>query len=237
MIFVSPAEPAKVRRTLADMCNDNPEVVMHAQCEKRGVDFLWRGVGKWWGIQRKELHDLLASLNDGRLTKEIGQMHAGITMPHLILEGRVQQTTTGMLMTRGYNQPIHIETLWKRLFSLGYAGVYVTTSRDITNTCQLIRTLYEWSQEASHHTARTWPKPTNDWGKATNRDTQIALLSMMPGIGAKTAANILDQTPRPPLAWNVTMEELLAVDGIGEKTATRLMRVLNKTASKKGSVR
>lgn len=228
MIYVSPAEPAKVRRALIAECGDEPEVMMHYLPEKKGVDFLWRGVGKWWGVQRKELHDFLASLNDGRLATELGQMHTGITMPHLILEGRVQQTTTGALMTRGYGQPIHIETLWKRLFSLGYAGVFVTTSRDIANTCQLIRTLYEWSQNASHMTARTWPKPMNDWGTASSRDTQLALLQMMPTIGPRMAENMLDQLPRSPFSWNVTEQELLAVDGIGPKTVARLMRVFDR---------
>jgi ERCC4-type nuclease len=227
-IYVSPAEPAKVKRMLMDVCGDRVETETHGAPERKGVDFLWRGNAQWWGVQRKEIHDYLASLNDNRLTREMGQMRASVTMPMVILEGKVQATTTGMLMDMQYGKPIHIETLWGRLFSMQLTGVHVMTSSNIRQTCEMIRAMYEWSQKADHMTGRSMAKPLNDWGTRTNKDYALAIHQMIPTIGPKMAEVLYDHFGGCILDLTVTRDELMQVFGLGAKSVDRIMRVFEE---------
>lgn len=206
------------------------EVESSPLCEKRGVDFLWHGVGGMYGAQRKELHDFLASLDDGRLNKEIAQMNASVLMPLLILEGRLQ-TANGVVMTSGFARTLTISGLNKRLLTIASKGVQVMFANEIARTAELIVDFYEWSQIRGHGTAGARPKPTNDWGKLSNRDFQVHLLTGLPGIGAKTASDIIDALGRCPLRVDATLAELVKVPGVGEKTARRVLHAINGTVA------
>jgi ERCC4-type nuclease len=229
MILVSPTERANVLRSLRDAAKaDAIDVERSAAPEKRGVDFLWRANGQWWGVQRKELHDLLASLDDGRLSMELAQMRAAVTMPHLVVEGRIVPQNDGYLMTNGWGQPVNMSILRQRLLTIGYEGVHISYTRDVSDTARLLIDAYLWSHKAHHTTAQTRPKPTNDWGRLTNRDYQVHVLQGFPHVGPRTAAAIVDHFGRCPIVLDATYDELLQVPGVGPKIAKSLVTAMNQ---------
>ena len=59
-MLISPSEPAAIR-ALGTTC-DIPE--------RHGCDVLFVAHGGYWGVQRKELKDFVASVNDDRLGKD-----------------------------------------------------------------------------------------------------------------------------------------------------------------------
>lgn len=237
MILHSPTERgAVIRHLVANGSDLDIEIASDIRPEQYGVDFAWRAQGAWWGIQRKELNDLLASLDDGRLSKEIGQMASAVTMPHLMIEGRISVDLNGNVGTNGWGRGVTISSLRGRFLSIGLQGVYVSFTADAKASADAITDTYMWSKRASHSTARTRPKPLGAWGTPTNREYQAHLLQGLPDVGAKTAEAILDHFGRCPLVMDVDVEDLMGVPGIGRKTAERIMKTIRyeKVASGPG---
>lgn len=229
MILHSPTEPTSLIRALTRQAStrDNPpEVISSLRTERMGVDFAWNARGRWWGVQRKELHDFLASLDDGRLAKELAQMKAAVTMPVLVLEGRIQ-IANDIVVTKGYGRPVTLSGLNKRLLSIQSRDVSVVQTSEVATTAHFVLDHYEWSQAEGHATASTRPKPVGGWGTRGSRDYQIHLLTALPGVGEKTAKSILDTLGRCPLTIDATLRELVSVPGVGPVMARRMLAAVN----------
>lgn len=226
MILYSPAERGAIIRHLTRAAATvDIEVSSSQLCEKRGVDFLWRAQGKWWGVQRKELHDLLASFDDGRLSKEIAQIAAvGIELPTLVVEGRIQVDNEGNVATSGWGRGITLEQLRRRELTMALRGVTVLHTANTADTAEMVVTMYLWSQQASHTTGATRPGPKGAWGDPTTREYQEHLLQGLPDVGPKLAAAIVEHFGRCPLVLDVGEKDLREVPGIGKVTAARIVR-------------
>lgn len=234
MILHSPTERGEVIRRLTALCAaPRPKALkIPVACssipEPMGVDFAWfsDAEDEWHGVQRKELSDFLASLDDGRLAKEISQMNAHVIMPTLVLEGRVQ-IASGHVMTGRFKNDIPYGGFMKRLITINHRGVQVFFTGEAGQTAEFIHAYYQWTMEASHETASHRPKPTGDWGKPSNHDWQVHLLQGLDGVGAKTANAIIDTLERCPLRVDATVEELMRVPGVGRATARKIIHSIN----------
>lgn len=185
------------------------------------------GVGGWWGVQRKEAKDFLASVHDGRLAKEFLQMkrlHQGV----LLLEGSWRWTSSGELFqTYGFRwtRSSHRGYLW----SVRQAGVWVEATDGLSQTVELVPHLATWSNKTEHGSITRRASAPASWGAASNRDYQLWILQSLPGVGPKVAAAILD-TLGMPLAWTVGELELMSVPGVGKKMARSILAALTPTS-------
>lgn len=226
-ILVSPAEPGKLYvafKRLAEVAGHH--VATSAAPERRGVDFMWTARGHWYGCQRKELADLYASLDDGRLALELAQMRGTIMLPTLLIERAPQWTNDGVMIASQYGQGREVtHAAWIGLqLSLSMQGVTVVHSKDHTTTCAAILAIIHWSLKAKHQTGLGRPGPTGDeWGIVGHRGFGIHILQSFPGIGPEHAARIYDTFGGVPMSWNVTREQLMAIPGIGAKRADGLL--------------
>ena len=214
-IFVAPSEhhPAMVK--LADRISNLPE--------QYGCDVIWRAHGEWWGVQRKEVSDFFSSIQDGRLSKEIGQMQGHLSLPIVCIEGKLSWTLSGELCGNGYGQTITKRAYHGMVFSLAHKGVTVMFTPDTNSTAELIKDLAVWSQKEDHTTFDRRPGPVSPWGKASNQDWALHLLQGFPGIGPVVAGDIIRHFGRVPLSWDVTEKELLAIKGIGKERIKTLL--------------
>ena len=232
-MFVSPAEPS-------------PFYVLgprSALCEKHGVDFLWAlpstaegnrdgSAGRWAGVQRKEVKDLLASAQDGRLAKELAQMQ-GLALRAFVIEGKVVVLPDGAIDvgqfngTRGGNgSRWTIQQYRGLLWSIQSRGCWVGFTGRQAETIEYLKQLQEWSQKESHDSLKRRPGPITVWGKANHRDYQLHLLQGLEGIGSELAERIVDHFGRVPWRWDVTKEELAQVKGIGKKKVETIWKAL-----------
>lgn len=208
---VSPTEP----RPYSEMGKSSPLP------EKYGVDFWWVGQGATWGIQRKKFpEDYLASLKDGRLTKELAQMQQ-LDYPMVMLEGLGTWTDDGMLLDQKFHKGQLFGWMLSCFFEMGIPVFRVKSQRDALH---FIDRVEAWSKRKSHWSLSRRPgvKP-NSWGQKGNREFGLHILQSFEGIGPAAAEGIYDHFEGVPLEWSVTGEELQEIDGIGPKTADKLL--------------
>jgi ERCC4-type nuclease len=213
-ILVSPAEPKLLR--------DRWEV--SSIPETRGVDMLWGNDQGLFGIQRKEVQDLMSSRADGRLSKELGQMQS-LKTTMLIVEGRIRWTDEGEMLD-GW-QSMSRRQLTGMLWSVRNRGVWVEYSKDILQTIEMTEWFADWTGKKRHSGLAGRPGPESNWGKVSDKDWAVHLLTSFPGIGPGMAERIWEHFGESiPLKWEVTEEELMAVPGIGPGRARNLMKAL-----------
>jgi ERCC4-type nuclease len=196
--------------------------------EQYGVDFLFSSTEFGLvGVQRKELKDFVASVQDGRLSKELGMMkRLGLAM--LVLEGRPTWTNDGLLTLTStrWSMSQHLGTLW----SVQLSGCWTSTTSTAQETSTLISAFMRWTAKPRHIGLESRPGPAADeWGKVGNREWGIHLLQGFRGIGPVQAAAIYDHYRSVPLMWKVGLLDLLDVPGIGNTRAERLLEALEET--------
>lgn len=220
-LYVSPTEPKPLH--LIGRVSSLPE--------QMGCDFLAYIFQPYQciGFQRKELSDLVISLQDGRLAKQLGQMNSSesLTTACLIVEGHPTWTNEDQLVST----PSLSRRAYRSLLNdIQAKGVYVQHSDSIPDTIDLIHGLVaHYANAQSHNTLDRRPKsPLKDsWGIATSSAFASHLLQSFPGCGPRMAENIYTTFGRIPLRWEVSEEDLLKVPGIGKQMAKRLIGSLS----------
>jgi ERCC4-type nuclease len=177
------------------------------------------------GIQRKEVTDLVASVQDGRLSKELAQMKS-LDIGILLIEGRMLWTSEGTLLRD------HQHGRWTRQQQLGVElsaqlkGVWIVKSDSLQGTIELLSMLQSWATtDRSLLSTRTGP--VSPWGHKTNLDWLYHLVQGIEGVGPKLAKVIVDKFGCP-FQWipEVTPLSLTALEGIGHGRAEKIYKAL-----------
>lgn len=199
--------------------------------ERNGVDAYWVARGKQWGVQRKRFpEDFVASLHDGRLSKELGQM-GKLDAAIILIEGYGKWTVTGELV----DAPLSRSQLWGFIMSCFLTrGVLCIQVADESEGIELVKSLYKWSNKEAHRSLLSRPGPKKDaWGTRNSKDWQIHLMQSFEGIGPGVAEAIIDHFGGVPLEWTVSVNELQQVKGVGAKRAQSLIGVLGNRNDRK----
>lgn len=200
--------------------------------EKFGADFLVnaRGVGVI-GVQRKEVRDFVASLIDGRLSKEISQMcHHAIDRAILVIEGELRWSGDGILLMRGWGaRSLHRDSWYALMFSLMMEGVMVLQTETAGETAQLLRSLEKWGRKKDHLSLKRRPGASseNEWGIASNREWGIHFLQGLESVGYKTAEMMWERWG-VPMQWTIAEKDLEDLPGIGKVKAKKIWRALSR---------
>lgn len=219
--MISPTEPLPIRALGR----------IHSLPEKRGVDVLFAAGGRWVGVQRKETRDLVASVRDGRLHREVQQMTTclacgALGIAVLVVEGRFAWTVDGEWVEPGWRwtRRQHRGLLW----SVRSRGIWVESTTGCEDTADLCRDLEGWARKDRHSSLDHRPGPAGMWGKATTREYASHVLQGFDGVGPELAGRILDHFGRLPIGWLVTAADLEEVAGIGKVRAKKLICALEQ---------
>ena len=226
MLLVAGSEPPALRAIATKVTN---------MPENYGVDVYFMANGRKVGIQRKEIKDLLASVNDGRLVKEILQMKA-LDYKILLVEGRPVYSNDGFLLSKIFGQRWTRDQIDQLLWSVQDRGVWVIQTGDLQETVGKVQLLKRWFEKSKH--TSLWTRP--GLGKAglfgtgvQDRDYGIWFLQSLPGVGYELASRIYDKYGFP-FTLELTVEELMAVDGIGKGKAEKIVQVCRKMEESDG---
>lgn len=202
--------------------------------EEWGADFGWVARGEIYGAQRKALKDLVASVDDGRLAKELLQM-TSLHHAFVVLEtgerggGWPREMPNGQLAgLGGYGRPWTGVQLRGVLYGVMARGVHVVLVKDETETIARVKELEVWSKKARHESARgRGMAPSNVFGKRGEREYAVWVMQSLPGVGVEMAGRIFDHFGRIPLRMDegVGMKELMEVKGVGKVVAKRVIDV------------
>ena len=206
-MLISPAEPERLRAL--GTVSSRPELY--------GADFMFFANKNWVGVQRKEVSDFIASLADGRLSKEVAQLQS-CDQRILIIEGQVRFTEDGEMMDRPFGQKL-TKKQWKGiLWSIRLKDIWVEFSEDMNDTIAILQWLEEWFKRDKHNSLERRPGPVSLWGKPSNEDYQRHLVMGLPGVGPELADRIVRKFG-VPFIWGISRDDLLTVEGIGAKKA------------------
>lgn len=218
MIYVAPTEPPSLKAI--GKVSSLPERV--------GADVLFFSRGQKHAIQRKELRDLLASIADGRLAKELAQMRTAVAGHRLlIIEGKTQWSMDGKLLGT-YGQDWTLRQWLGMLWSVHEAGCEVMQTQSLEQTIQAVQWFVEWAGK-DHRSLKQRPGLGKGmWG--TNPDDAEWIswcLQSIPGISSVLAERI-HKAVGNPLTLRVTKEDLLKVEGLGPKKVNAILRLFGE---------
>lgn len=211
---IAPTEPPKLKALGASS----------SLPERFGVDVFWTANKKLWGVQRKEYKDLLASADDGRLTREAG-LATKLDHAFLVVEGWPTFTGEGEMVAQ-YGRPWTLASWTAYLLTCWSRGFVVWATPNLVGTCTFVEHLHDWSRKDRHGAlSGREPMGRGMWGTPLNREYGVYVLSSIDGIGPELAGRIYD-TYGIPLEWTVTDEQLAAVPGLGPKKIATMRRAL-----------
>lgn len=214
-MLISPAEPRQLREL--GTTSSTPE--------KYGSDFLIHsptfGVV---GIQRKELNDLVASLTDDRISREIIAMKE---LDHAIwlIEGVPQWSSDGQLLSTRTRYTLTQHRGF--LFTLLFQGFSLLSTVTLTDTGLLLSQLEKWLGKEKHRGINGRQPPRGMFGSPDVREWQIHFLQGLPGLGYERANAIVSHYGGLPLRLceGVSLED---VAGVGKNTAKRIEGVFGE---------
>ena len=163
-------------------------------------------------IERKTAKDFVDSIIDKRLFKQARELSEEFKRPLLILEG-----------DDIYNGMLHPNAVRGTIASIALDfGISIIPTRNSEDTAAMIKRIAvrEQTGEKPHIQIRTDKKPVSLW------EQQLFIVESLPNIGPVNAKNLLQHFGSVLNVINASESELQEVEGIGQKTAKNIRKVV-----------
>ena len=163
-------------------------------------------------IERKTAKDFADSIIDKRLFKQARELSEEFKRPLLILEG-----------DDIYNGMLHPNAVRGTIASIALDfGISIIPTRNSEDTAAMIKRIAvrEQTGEKPHIQIRTDKKPVSLW------EQQLFIIESLPNIGPVNAKNLLQHFGSVLNVINASESELQEVEGIGQKTAKNIRKVV-----------
>ena len=164
-------------------------------------------------IERKTAEDFTASIIDGRLFTQLKNMGEYYERPVLIIEGR-----------NFFSRNINPNAVYGALAACVDFGVAIFHSSSPRETAKLIYFIAKREQLEEKRDVSFKPKlkPKNI------SDMQLAIVASLPFVNTVLAKRLLKHFKTPRNVFSASENELVKVEGIGEKKARAIWKILNK---------
>ncbi len=169
-------------------------------------------------FERKTLIDLVDSIKDGRLFRQVSRLASSSIRSAIILEG-----TANDLVTSGMRR----EALQGALITVTLLmGVPLLRSKEPRETAQLM--IYAARQVRSVASGALPRKGKRPRGK---RKSQLQLLQGLPAVGPERALRLLEAFGSVEAVISASLDELMKAPGIGSHTARAIRWVVSEEAT------
>jgi len=183
------------------------------------------------GLERKKVpDDLLSSVSDGRLNREILAMREETNIQILLLHGKMKFNKDGSLKT-WRNRPQRYGWTKKGITNLlrticYVEGLYIEEATNNRELVQVINDLQKYFDQKYHLSIKSRSRIETSWLISTKSERIIYFYSGLPGIKAISAKKLLDKFPYPLQLYEASIEDLCCVPGIGKVMATGIYNFL-----------
>lgn len=163
-------------------------------------------------VERKTAGDFVSSIVDGRLFDQAAKLKEAYEKPLIIVEGYELYSQRG----------VHPNAIMGALASLVLDwGVPVLFTKNCQETARLLEVIAKREWEKGKRPSIRVPKAT------TVPEYQEVMVSSLPGINAVLAKRLLGIFGSPIHIFDASLYELMGVEGIGEKKASEVRKVLD----------
>ncbi len=164
------------------------------------------------GVEYKTSEDFVGSIIDGRLLQQVKELRNAYERPLIIIEG-------GDVYRQRNIHPNAIRGMLATI-SVNFA-IPVMYTKDADDTAQMLMAIAkreqdETTRDFSPHASR---KPL------TLKEQQEYLVQALPSIGPQLAKTLLEHFKTAKAVFNASKEELMTVEGLGEKKAEGILKV------------
>lgn len=173
-------------------------------------------------VERKELDDFVSSLTSGDrdIFNQASELADSYTRPVMIIEGGA-----GIEALYARSQ-VDEEAIRSTVQSIAVDfNISLLFTQDQEETAKNIRSLARREQEEKD-------QEVNPHGRKSTKsmsETQEYIISSIPDVGPVTSRDLLSSFGSVAEVMNASVDELQSVDGVGEKTATRIDKVRSAT--------
>jgi ERCC4-type nuclease len=218
--FINPNEPRSVKNLFGETAIEEPMPYDMQLCTKRGMI----------PIERKEIpSDFLASVLDGRLSRQIVSMREASPIYVLLLHGEFIFGRDGSLSLNHGNQ----KSNWTRKAirnlkrTIQYVeGAFIEEAHDDNELVEVVTTLQEYFDAAHHFSMKSRPSIESDWFIPQRDDRILNFYQGLPGVSVIRARTLFKSYPRPLDLFRAELEDLETIDGFGKKMANRIYMFL-----------
>ncbi|MEM0201279.1 MAG: ERCC4 domain-containing protein [Candidatus Micrarchaeaceae archaeon] len=164
-------------------------------------------------VERKTVNDFENSIIDSRIFDQAERLSKSFSKPILILEGNIDDAKLGRNVILGT-----ILSLYREY------NILIINSYSPEETSYLLSRFVEKEQNEQ----KREPKLSGIKKNRSELELQIMILSSIPGIGTKTARNMLSYFKNIKNIVDATPKELMKIEKIGKKKAEKINSLLNK---------
>ena len=200
-------------------------------------------------IERKKIGDICQCINDGRyLYQAQSSKDDGIDVLCLIVEGRIHRNLDDGLLEvpvwrvnpktgkrAEFYAPVRPAITYSRfdqfLTELDFlAGIIVKRSENVRETTDIIKSLYDNFQTppSKHNSLRQiYSQPNRDAVSLTRPGLVRRIAKEFSGVGLQRSRAVADRFKTVKEMVNADVKQWLEVDGIGKKTAEKVIKEIN----------
>jgi Fanconi anemia group M protein len=164
------------------------------------------------GIERKSFEDFISSIIDGRIFEQANSLSSAFKKPIIIVEGF------------GVVERIHENSFYATLaYIVSKSNVTIFRTKNEEETAKLIYWIARKEFENSGNVGFKIKEK-----KVNVQTIQERILAAFPGISTVLSKRILKKFGSLKKFFNASEKELMEVDGIGEKTAKRIRKIIEE---------
>lgn len=222
-VMYHPTEPYEIKNDFGDIGLSNPNLP---------TDYGWFVRGRKSLTERKKIpQDLLASINDGRLTKVTQILIQNIEKggrSYLLLEGFIRCNSSGFILNPDRPSGWEIDKVSGLISSIQASGIELLLSPSIKETALILISQMRWEMKGEHKSTRTRPGPTHEWGRPSYAPYMLWAYQGFPGIGAEIAEILFNAAPTFENLLAMSVEDFIELKRFGKKRSEGLYKFLHE---------
>ena len=217
--MISAHEPRHIKRLFGDTAIEDPSM---------GYDMKLYTNPAVIGLERKKFpSDFLASIQDGRLNREILAMREDTDIQILVPHGRTPKYDKDGILTVVGDRKWTKKGITNIFRTIQYVeGVYVEWAKNDAELVQMIHDLQDYFDKKEHDSLRSRPRIKTNWMVPSRAERIIYWMQGLPGVGTTTAKKLYEKFPAPLLLFQANIDDIDDVPRVGKSMAVGIYNFL-----------